>query len=284
MALRTRPAEWLLASYAAVAALVGLARAPDNPLALSVAAGHLLIVALVVLLRRRELGPAGRTIRELAPIALLVALYASLDVLNGFGTRPTFDPAIQRWEAALFGGQPSRDWWRARPSALWSTILHGAYFAYYAIVPFPLLLFLRRRDPGRARAAAFTILAAFMLCYLWFLFLPVAGPYYEFERPDASLLDNPAARLVYGVLAGGSSFGAAFPSSHVAGTWAAVAATAAGAPGWALALSLPAGLLTVGVVYTQMHYAVDALGGLAVAAVAIGAAALLRAGRTAPGS
>jgi membrane-associated phospholipid phosphatase len=285
MAVSGRPVEWLLGGYAAVVALVAVARAPAYPPALGVAVGHGLIVVLMVLLARPGLGRLGRGVREVAPIVLLLALYAALDVVNAAGTRPTHDALVQGWEAALFGGQPSRDWWRAAPSQTWSAVLHAAYFAYYVIVPFPVALHLARGDRARARSAVLTIMAAFLACYLWFVFLPVAGPYYEFDRPDARLLDNAPARLVYGVLAGGSSFGAAFPSSHVAGTWAAVAATATGSPRWAAVLAVPAALLTVGVVYTQMHYAVDALAGVAVAALAVlvsrrlGRAAPLPAGR-----
>ena len=55
----------------------------------------------------------------------------------------------------------------------------------------------------------------------------MAGPYYEFPRPAAWFTDNLPARLTYEALAGGSSYGAAFPSSHVA---AALAASLA-APG-----------------------------------------------------
>lgn len=277
MALKTRPVEWLLAGYAAVVAAVALARLPGNPQALSIALGHLLVIALVVLFRHPGLGRFGRVMREIAPLILLPSLYGALDVLNGFGSRPTFDGVIQRWEAALFGGQPSRDWWEASPSALWSSLFHAAYFAYYLVVPFPFALFLLRGEPDRARGAVLVVLCAFLLCYLSFLLLPVAGPYYEFPRPNGVMVDNAPARLVYGILSGGSSYGAAFPSSHVAGTWAAVAATATGAPRWAAVLLVPAGLLTVGVVYTQMHYAIDVVAGLAVAGVAV-----LAAGRIGP--
>ena len=64
-------------------------------------------------------------------------------------------------------------------------------------------------------------MTTFVLCYLIFIFFPVAGPYYMFPRPAAWFLDNPAARLVYDTLAEGSSYGAAFPSSHVAASLAA---------------------------------------------------------------
>ena len=68
-------------------------------------------------------------------------------------------------------------------------------------------------------------------------FFPVAGPYYVFPRPDAWFLDNVFARTVYDTLATGSSYGAAFPSSHVAAALAAALSAARGshALSWGLA-------------------------------------------------
>ncbi len=103
-----------------------------------------------------------------------------------------------------------------------------------------------------------------------FIFFPVAGPYYEFPRPATWFTDNLAARLTYEALATGSSYGAAFPSSHVAAAVAATLAAARSSPRLGLLLAIPTLLLTIGVVYCQMHYGVDALGGLAVGVLVTG--------------
>jgi membrane-associated phospholipid phosphatase len=275
MVVRPRPAEWLLAGYAAVIVVVALTRVPAQPAAAWVVLAHLLVLALLALLQHRGARRAGGLLRDLAPIGLLVGLYAALDTLNGFGARPVHDGLVQSWERLLFGMQPSVEWWRRAPSPGWSATLHASYFAYYLIVPFPVAWFALEGRPALARRGAFMIMAAFCACYLAFLAFPVAGPYYEFPRPDPWFVANLPARTVYGMLETGSSYGAAFPSSHVAGTWAAVAATYAGSRRWGLVLAVPASLLTVGVVYCQMHYAVDALAGVGVAAVAVGLSGLL---------
>jgi membrane-associated phospholipid phosphatase len=110
------------------------------------------------------------------------------------------------------------------------------------------------------------VMTVFVLCYLMFLFFPVAGPYYLFTRPPVWFTDNLPARVVYSTLASGSSYGAAFPSSHVAATVAAALAAYRGSRPLGLALAVPTILLTVGVVYCQMHYGVDAVAGLAIGA------------------
>jgi membrane-associated phospholipid phosphatase len=113
------------------------------------------------------------------------------------------------------------------------------------------------------------VIATFVLCYLFFIFLPVAGPYYEFPRPAAWFIANVPARLAYDALATGSSYGAAFPSSHVAAALAATLAAARVSSRLGLLLFIPTLLLTVGVVYCQMHYGVDALAGLAVGGIVV---------------
>ena len=120
---------------------------------------------------------------------------------------------------------------------------------------------------GSARRFVLAVMTTFVVCYLVFIFFPVAGPYYMFPRPSPWFLDNAAARLVYNTLAEGSSYGAAFPSSHVAATVAAALAAATGSRRLGLALLVPTILLGVGVVYCQMHYGVDALSGLLVGVV-----------------
>ena len=253
----------MVLAYLAIVSAVAIHRAPGRPGCWWLVAANTLIALLIGLLARPGLGRVGRTLREIYPLLLLVALYGQLDVLNGTGVT-THDSLVQRWELTLFGAQVSREWWRAAPSAAWSTVLHAAYFGYYFIVTIPAFYFLRRGDLVAVRRFVLAVMTTFVVCYLVFIFFPVAGPYYVFPRPAAWFLDNPAARLVYRTLAAGSSYGAAFPSSHVAASLAAVLAAARGSRRVGLALVVPTVLLTVGVVYCQMHYGVDALAGLGV--------------------
>lgn len=227
---------------------------------------HGLVVVLVYLVTRPGLGPVGRTIREIYPLLLLPALYSELDILN-VASVPVHDALVQRWELLLFGGQVSREWWQAAPSRFWSTVFHAAYLSYYLIISAPALYFAWRGDLQAVRRFVLVVIATFVICYLIFIFFPVAGPYYEFRRPAPWFTDNLPARLTYEALASGSSYGAAFPSSHVAAALAATLAAARSSRRLGLLLVIPTLLLTIGVVYCQMHYGVDALSGLAVGAL-----------------
>jgi membrane-associated phospholipid phosphatase len=261
--LRLLPVDGVLLAYLAIVTAVAAHRAGARPICWWVVAANLLTALLIVLLARPGLGRLGRALREIYPLLLLVGLYGQLDVLNGGGIR-VHDGLVQRWELGLFGRQVSHMWWQTAPSTFWSAVLHAAYFAYYFIVSVPAFLFLARGDVPAVRRFVLSVMVTFVVCYLAFLFFPVAGPYYMFPRPSAWFLDNGPAQLVYRTLAQGSSYGAAFPSSHVAATVAAALAAAQGSRRLGVALLVPTVLLTVGVVYCQMHYGVDALAGLLV--------------------
>jgi len=151
------------------------------------------------------------------------------------------------------------------PNPLLSWFLHACYLAYYAILyASPLgLWFSGRRDA--ARRTIFAVMVTFYICYVVFLFFPVAGPRYTFDLAHNAATSVWPARATQWLLDLADSWGAAFPSSHVA---AAVVAALCALRYWR-----PLGLLltplTVGlvlsVVYGQFHYAVDAVAGLIVA-------------------
>lgn len=261
-----RPVDRVILAYVGIVTLVALVRLPEHSGAGSVLPANALVVALVFLVNRPGLGHLGRGLAEIYPLFILLALYGALDLLAAHGGVATHDTTVQRWEAAIFGGQVSREWWQRAPSEFWSTLLHADYFCYYLVVPAGPLYFLWKGDRDNLRRVVLALMITFAACYLVFIFFPVAGPYYEFPRPAAAFLDNGPARLVYGVLSRGSAYGAAFPSSHVAGMITATAVSAMGSRKLGLILGVPTALLTVGVVYCQMHYGVDVVAGVLVAA------------------
>jgi membrane-associated phospholipid phosphatase len=262
-AIPLRPVDLLLLGYVGVVSVVAAIRAPSQPGCWWLLLAHALFLVLLGLITRPGLGPVGRTVRELYPLLLLPALYSELDILNS-ASLPVHDATVRHWEMLLFGSQVSREWWQAVPSSFWSSLLHAAYLSYYLIVAAPALYFAGKGDLAAVRRFVLVVMATFITCYLFFIFFPVAGPYYEFPRPAAWFTANIPAHLAYQALTTGSSYGAAFPSSHVAAALAATLAALRGSRRLGLVLLFPTALLTVGVVYCQMHYAVDALAGLAV--------------------
>jgi membrane-associated phospholipid phosphatase len=264
-----RAVDLLLLGYLGVVSAVAASRVHEQPLCWWLLLAHSLFVLLLFLVTRPGLGPIGRTIRELYPLFLLPGLYSELDIINS-PARPVYDVAVQHWEQVVFGMQISREWWQRHPSVFWSTIFHSAYLSYYLIISAPALYFAFKGDLIAVRRFVLIVMATFVVCYLFFIFFPVAGPYYMFPRPAAWFTANTPARLAYDALSSGSSYGAAFPSSHVAAALAATVAALRASRRLGLILLIPTALLTLGVVYCQMHYGVDTLAGLLVGALVTG--------------
>ena len=209
----------------------------------------------------------GGAIYVLYPILIAPALYSELGVLSlHTDVLETFarDALVQQWEGMLFTRQISYDWIRDAPSVFWSGVLHLAYLAYYPIVILGPVLLLARHQEERARKVVLATMIAFISCYVIFLLFPVAGPNYAFPHPTGPVREVWSARLVYWLLAGGSAFGTAFPSSHVSATAAVTVALWYNCRPLAVVFTPPALLLLVGTVYCQMHYGVDAVTGLAI--------------------
>jgi membrane-associated phospholipid phosphatase len=263
-----RGVDWLLLSYLGVVSVVAAFRLRQQPECAWLLVAHALFGLFLLLVARAKLVRVGRVFRELYPLFLLPALYSELDILNA-ATAPVHDQTIQHWELLVFGMQVSREWWQLAPSRFWSSLLHAAYLSYYLIISAPAFFFAWRGDLAAVRRFVLIVMTTFVLCYLVFIFFPVAGPYYTFPRPAAWFTDNLPARLVYQALATGSSYGAAFPSSHVAAALAATLSAGRVSRKLGLVLLAPTLLLTIGVVYCQMHYGVDALAGLLVGATVV---------------
>ena len=241
---------------------------------------HVVAAGAALLAPRLRLGGAvGRFVGEFYPLLLLYPLYAELGALNAVA--PTFhDARVQTWETLLFGGQPSSGWIRAQPWPWLSNLLHAAYLSYHLILAgAPLGLWLSGRAGG-ARRTVTAMMICFYACYTVFLLFPVAGPRYLFPLAHNAATATPLAVFTQQLLDAASSRGTAFPSSHVA---AALVASLTALREWRPlgAALLPAALLlALGTIYGQLHYAVDALAGAAVAALILAAGSRL-AGRAA---
>ena len=212
--------------------------------------------------------PLSEIFADWYPLALMPWLYLELATLNAsiFNGR-YFDALIQGWERTLFGGQPSHELAALHPSLWLSELLHASYLSYYFIIfaP-PLILYLQGRR-SEQRRTVFTVMLAFFVHYLFFMFFPVQGPRYLFAAPGGVIAQGKVYQLAHRVLEAGSSRGAAFPSSHVGVSVAQTIMTIKYLPRLAPLFIVLAIGLTVGAVYAGFHYATDAITGLILGAV-----------------
>jgi hypothetical protein len=275
----------LLVAYLAVT-LIPLFAAGVTVPRFSVGLAHLLAIA-VLLARGREWsrglreGAAGEdavpsaavrrgTPHLLAwfPLLLVPALYAELPLLNQLRPGVFHDPVVLGWERAIFGGNPAQSWAGALPSRTLSELLHASYLSYYLIifVP-PALLYLRRRF-DEFEETVLAVMLVFVLCFAVFIVFPVQGPRYLFPAPEG-VPDGFFRGLVLRVLEGGSSRGAAFPSSHMAVATVHFVMALRFQPRTGVVIGILTAGLGAGAVYGGFHYAIDMVAGAA-AGLAVG--------------
>jgi len=117
------------------------------------------------------------------------------------------------------------------------------------------------RGPVAYERAISTVALAFYISFLFFVTIPVAGPYHSFVPPLTESVGLALPRLVRSLLDRGSSLGTAFPSSHVAvsvATWIMVMRFRPSLA-WVYLFFVPA--LALGAVYGGYHYATDITAG-----------------------
>jgi len=261
------PVDRATLAYLAVAFGFQLVAGPrEGPAAWLAPLGLLLAAAAAWRLvpRARRGGPPARFLAEFYPLLLAPALYTHVGIVNR-ARGVSHDALVQQWDHALFGLQPSLAWIRAFPDAAWSTLMHASYLSYYAILlAAPLQPWLAGRR-AQARLTLLPTMLAFYSCYAIALAFPVAGPRYLFAPAENAATAVPIAAFTRGLLEGGSAWGTAFPSSHVAAALAAAGAAWRASRALGPVLVPLALLVPLATVYCQFHYAADALAGAVLA-------------------
>ncbi len=200
---------------------------------------------------------------------------------------PNLDHVFATWEQQLFGGQPAMWFGELCPSAWFSEAFNLGYFAYYPMIALVIFFYFLRRY-SRYLEASFVVLCSFFLYYLFYIFVPVAGPQFYFPAIGAEAVAGgvfpsvgdyfsyhtdimPAPGdtdgLFYGLVRGAQDAGerptAAFPSSHIgiSTILLILAFRTSRRLGWVLMPFFV--LLCCATVYIRAHYAIDAVAGLA---------------------
>lgn len=265
-----RPVDRLVAAYNGLFAALWLGLAPaGGAAALAAASTHAVgALALPALLRRLSPEPSRpvRWLREAYPLLWLGVFWGELDAVIPRLHAASFDAAARSVDLAIFGVHLNEVWMPAMPHLWLSESLHLMYFLYYPMIFLPPLWLLATGREEALRDVVFRLMVTYVACYVLYLLFPVYGPHVGSVRYAGPLTDGFFYRLVEAAHAGGDVRGAALPSSHVAG------AVTTAVLGWrwfsrraAWLFTLQAAGVTVATVYTQSHYAVDAVAGLALA-------------------
>jgi len=257
---------------------------------------HLLVLVLMIALPRRgapwETPPPGeaawkrrfrgglRFLRYTYPLLLMVFYFEEVEhTVNALWPKAPhwFESNLYAFDRFLFGDLPAI---LLNPSTgiFQDELMHAFYFSYYFIViGGAVLAWLGTGPPrpGPALDATITsVVTAFLLCFLWYPFLPARGPWENAEllatlTPFEGMFFVPA---VEAIIDRGAVSGGCFPSSHVAASWATALSLAPFHRRAALISGLFAFGLSLSCVYTRYHHGVDVPAGLlaGIAGAAIG--------------
>lgn len=274
-----RPVDSLVAAYNLVlaglwtAALPAAAAAGTSSSAILLVVGHGVLASLPWWIRRLQDRPGRvlRLTREAYPLLLIPLLWEELDAVIRITHPATNDGLIMALDRALFGLHLDAAWMPAMPQLWFSELMHFSYWIYLPLIFLPPLAMALRRDTLAFQDVTLRLMTAYLACYAVYLVFPTAGPKvfgvpFEGALPGGPLTEGFFFGLVAQAHETSNVWGAAFPSSHVAG---AVTVAWLGwrwfSPVVAALLSLQALGVVLSTVYTQNHYAIDSIVGVAFA-------------------
>jgi membrane-associated phospholipid phosphatase len=269
-----RACERTMIAFSLLCAALIIASPQDRelvPVRLAVCAGPLLVIGLAAALLARS--PASRVLwalRYVGPVLFLPFFFRLTGQIAPFFPLGYFDGGIMALDRRIFGDAcASLRFQTIGPfaSPCFGELMCLSYLAYYIFMPlYGGILIVTRLGRGPSPALAWYIACcaiAYVAHYVVFFLFPVEGPAFHLAggvAQDPGFFFN---RLHHLLVARGDVPGGCFPSSHV--SIALLHVFIATRLGWRR-IRILAALITLGVcfaiVYTQAHYATDALGGL----------------------
>ncbi len=194
--------------------------------------------------------------------------YAEMEYLGliFFEFENSLDPALIALEERIFGFQPSLEWSRAWPWPWFHELMEFAYFSYYFLSASVVLLVFT--TGGLSEKKRWDILRDFvrdlsvvmLICYTLYTLWPAWGPKY-FRAGFVDVGGWVFTDIMHYIHNNGALLGAAFPSSHVAGSMVPWWYVWTRFPRWRWPMTVIFLLLCMSTVYNRYHYVVDVFAG-----------------------
>jgi len=219
------------------------------------------------LARRQEIAPQHRglaALREIYPLLGLLAFWAEIDLLHPVVRTGANDALVAALDLTVFGRHLNLLWMPTMPQVGLSELMHFSYFVYYPLIFLPPLAMAVAGRIDALQDMTLRLMTTYLGCYLVYLVFPVFGPTEMMPMYQGELTHGFFYQLTHAAKEAGNSAGTAFPSSHVAGavTSAVLAWRWLRRPlAWVITVQATAVFLAT--VYTQQHWAIDSLAGLA---------------------
>ncbi len=265
----------LFAAYNIVAGAIWILRAGFTSPALIALGLHLVLAGLLVTAARSltsDRPVPHLSLALLVPWILWLLSWGEIGWLYETASPVYHDPAVMRWDLAVFGTHWNDSLSSLLPGRFWWESLTGVYLSYYLLILGPPLVLVLLRRWDTLFNHTFGLMLTYLGCFTIYLILPVQGP-----RDVALAAGGLSAAefqgffppLMDAIFRSGDSLGTAFPSSHCAGATAAALLCRRHFSGrTGLACGVWATLIVISTIHTNNHYAIDALAGIGLATLA----------------
>lgn len=281
------PVEWVSMGYLVLTLILMLFTYTklQNPESMLVGRLRIAIITLALWAVYRMV-PCRLTFftRVLVQAALLAWWYPDTYEFNRLF--PNLDHVFASWEQQLFGCQPSQLFCLYFSHPIISELMDLGYASYYPLIGVLLVFYFGWRYDQFGRAA-FIVIGSFFVYYVFYIFVPVAGPQYYYKAVGMAEIakanfpalghyfathqealaspgwtDGVFHQMVIDAHNAGERPTAAFPSSHVGvSTLVMILAWQTRNRRFFLVLLPFYVLLCLSTVYIYAHYAIDVLGG-----------------------
>jgi len=222
-----------------------------------------IVVALAISRWVPDRGGLWPFLRHGYPILLFGLFYRDTAGYIHLLVKGWLDPAMIRFEAAIFGVDPVT--WIGKLDAPWLLdFWMVGYFSYYLLAPIGIALMLWQRQPEVFRRMTVAACAAFFISYTMFYLFPLEGPRYALQDVLPPLKGVVFYPMVMWVQNAGSIHGGCMPSSHTAVAWIVTYYSYRVYRPIGRVLVVLSSLLTVGCVWGRFHYPTDVVVGLAI--------------------
>lgn len=268
---RFRPSEWALVAYCLAMTLVCVVFAGRIPAWYAYAAGHLAIALLTAVMVGAESRPA-RLLRDFDMPLYLTAIFFMVCQLVHRVHPTDYDAQLIAIDRSI-GGIALLRAMGAIETPFLTAFSKAAWISYYFIAFIPAVALYRRADRSAFHETKLIFMLGWLLSYVGYFIVPAEGPGYHQQevgvaQPVWSGGTSVAKDVIYALEGDARD---TFPSGHVI-VAALVIFTCVRHRMWtAAAFGIP---LALGVIwstlYLRYHYLIDAIAGLAVAALCAG--------------
>ena len=258
--------DYVIAAYNILMIGVWLPLLGTSGIARWMALVHFLALSLPLLLSRApvERPVWMRALVDLYPVLWLGVFWRELGIhWEMVGSAPN-DAFIAWLDRAAFGVNLSALWAPAMPMGWLSETMQFVYFSYYALFAGLAVVLLLRRNQAITQDLTLRLSIAYAAAYAVYAVAPTVGPMAMamFPRFGGEGAHGLFRALNDCLQANGDAAGTAFPSTHTAGAVTLAWLAWRYCPRW---VAWAATILAIGIapatVYTQNHFAVDAICG-----------------------